>query len=79
MESKTIDILLATYNGEKYLKPQLDSILAQTYSNFRLIISDDLSSDNTRKILEEYSKKDNRIVLYIKKSRSRVLYVFRPR
>lgn len=64
MENSCVDILLATYNGEKYLKPQLDSILNQTYSNFRLLISDDFSSDNTRKILEEYSKKDKRIILY---------------
>lgn len=59
-----IDILLATYNGEKYLKEQLDSILCQTYSNFRLLISDDCSKDDTRKILEEYEKKDNRIKVF---------------
>jgi glycosyltransferase involved in cell wall biosynthesis len=59
-----IDILMATYNGETYLKEQLNSILNQTYSNFRLIISDDCSKDGTRKILEEYAKKDNRITLY---------------
>lgn len=59
-----IDILLATYNGEKYLKEQLDSILNQTYSNFRLIISDDCSNDNTKHILEEYKQKDNRIEVY---------------
>ena len=38
---KQIDILLATYNGEKYLKEQIDSILNQTYKNIRLVISDD--------------------------------------
>lgn len=59
-----IDILLATYNGEKYLKQQIDSILSQTYSNFRLIISDDCSTDGTRKILKEYKEKDNRITVY---------------
>lgn len=59
-----IDILLATYNGEKYLKEQLDSILSQTYSNFRLIISDDCSKDATREILKEYEKKDDRIKVY---------------
>ena len=52
-----IDILLATYNGEKYLKEQLDSILNQTYTNFRLLISDDCSKDYTRQILKEYEKK----------------------
>jgi len=59
-----IDILLATYNGEKYLKEQIDSILSQTYSNFRLIISDDCSKDGTREILKEYEEKDNRIKVY---------------
>ena len=45
-----IDILLATYNGETYLKEQLDSILNQTYSNFRILISDDNSEDSTKNI-----------------------------
>lgn len=60
MEEK-VDVLLATYNGEKYLKEQIDSILNQTYQNINLIISDDNSNDSTRKILEEYKKIDNRI------------------
>ena len=47
MEEK-IDILLATYNGEKYLKEQIESILNQTYKNIHLIISDDNSQDKTR-------------------------------
>lgn len=56
-----IDILMATYNGEKYIRQQIESILNQTYTNFRLIISDDCSSDNTRNILKEYKEKDKRI------------------
>lgn len=52
-----IDILMATYNGEKYLKEQIDSILNQTYSNIRLIISDDCSTDRTIDVLKEYEKK----------------------
>lgn len=59
-----IDILMATYNGENFLKEQIESILNQTYSNFRLIISDDCSKDTTREILKEYEKKDNRIEIY---------------
>jgi glycosyltransferase involved in cell wall biosynthesis len=62
--SKQIDVLLATYNGEKYLKEQLDSILASSYSNIRLIISDDCSRDDTAQILKEYAKNDSRIELY---------------
>ena len=46
-----IDILMATYNGEKYLEEQIESILKQTYSNFRLIISDDCSTDGTCEII----------------------------
>lgn len=60
-----IDILLATYNGEKYIREQIDSILNQTYKNIRLIISDDCSSDTTPEILKEYEEKDKRIILYI--------------
>ena len=56
-----IDILLATYNGEKYLKCQIDSILNQTHKNIRLLINDDCSTDNTRAILKEYEEKDDRI------------------
>lgn len=71
-----IDILLATYNGEKYLKEQLDSILNQTYSNFRLLISDDCSTDDTKKILEKYKKNDNRIELFFQKENLGVIKNF---
>lgn len=59
-----ISIAMTTYNGEKYLRKQLGSILSQTVSDFELIICDDNSSDNTFLILEEYSLKDNRIKIY---------------
>jgi glycosyltransferase involved in cell wall biosynthesis len=49
-----IDILLPTYNGETYLRQQIDSILQQTYQNWQLIIRDDGSSDNTQDICKEY-------------------------
>ena len=73
MNDDTIDILLPTYNGEKYLREQLDSILNQTYKNIRLIISDDCSKDSTPKILEEYRKKDERIELYLQKENTGVV------
>ena len=47
-------ILLATYNSEKYLRIQIDSILAQTFTDFILYIRDDGSRDNTMLILDEY-------------------------
>ena len=60
-----IDILMATYNGEKYLKEQMDSILEQTHQDFRLLISDDGSQDSTRQILNEYVAKDNRVIVFL--------------
>ena len=58
-----IDILLATYNGSKYLHEQLNSILSQSYGNINVIIRDDGSSDNTVMIINEYEEKDNRVKL----------------
>lgn len=49
-----IDILLSTYNGERYLREQIDSILAQTYQDWQLIIRDDGSMDSTVDIVQEY-------------------------
>jgi glycosyltransferase involved in cell wall biosynthesis len=50
----TVDILLATYNGEKYLREQLDSILWQNHRDWRLIIRDDCSHDGTLAIINEF-------------------------
>lgn len=49
-----IDILLSTYNGERWLSEQLDSILAQTYTEWRLLIRDDGSTDGTVTLLTDY-------------------------
>lgn len=51
-----IDILLATYNGEQFLHEQLDSILAQTYTDWQLFVRDDGSTDNTLDILQKYAE-----------------------
>ena len=59
-----IDVLMTTYNGEKYLKEQIESILNQTYKNINLIISDDCSTDNTRDILKEYQDIENIKIYY---------------
>ena len=71
-----VDILLATYNGARFLKEQLDSILNQTHSDFRLIISDDKSTDKTRSIIEEYAAKDSRIECYFQKKNLGVIKNF---
>jgi glycosyltransferase involved in cell wall biosynthesis len=49
----TVDILLATYNGAAYLPQQLDSLFAQSHQNWRLIVRDDGSGDNTLNLLRE--------------------------
>ena len=63
-----VDILLATYNGEKYLREQIDSILNQTHTEFRLLISDDGSTDGTIEILKEYKEKDGRIEVFFQEN-----------
>ena len=63
MNNINLAIIMATYNGEKYLKEQLDSILNQTYDNFTLYIRDDNSTDNTKNIINEYVLKyPNKII-----------------
>lgn len=52
-----VGILMATFDGEKYIKEQLESILSQTYQNWVLTIHDDNSKDDTVKIIKEYKTK----------------------
>ena len=56
-----ISIGMPIYNAESFLRKRLDSLLAQTYTDFELIISDNASTDSTPTICEEYLKKDKRI------------------
>ena len=57
MEKKTVSVVMCTYNGEKYLREQMDSILAQTYPIHEIIVCDDCSTDGTMNILQEYATK----------------------
>lgn len=61
--TKKISVCLASYNGELYIKQQVESILKQLGKSDELIISDDGSTDNTRKILEDISDPRIKIVL----------------
>ena len=58
-----VDVIVATYNGEKYIKEQVCSILNQTYKDIRVLVRDDGSTDNTKSIILELQKKDNRLHL----------------
>lgn len=60
---KSIGVVLCTYNGEKYICQQLDSILAQTRPPEQILILDDCSSDHTVAIVKDYAKIDQRIRL----------------
>lgn len=61
MKDPLVSIALCTYNGEKYLREQLDSIVNQTYKNLEIIIVDDRSTDATLAIVKQYAANDNRI------------------
>ena len=56
-----VDILMATYNGEAFVEAQIRSIISQSYSDWRLLIRDDGSKDNTLHILQSLAKGDQRI------------------
>ena len=55
-------ILMSTFNGEKYLAEQIESIIAQTHTNWILLIRDDGSSDTTVDIIQRYSASNSRII-----------------
>lgn len=57
----TLSIGLPVYNGEQYLAQALDSLLAQTFTDFELIISDNASDDSTAEICRSYAERDERI------------------
>lgn len=66
MRSIRVSVCIATYNGEDFIKEQVDSILVQLGADDEIVISDDSSSDNTVQIIKDY--KDNRIKLFEKQT-----------
>ena len=65
---KLVCIIMTTYNGEKFLEDQLDSITTQSYKNWILYVSDDGSSDKTLQILRKYQRKLGKDKLIIRKN-----------
>lgn len=61
-DENTVYILMSTYNGEKYLEDQIDSIINQTYKNIILLVRDDGSTDATINIIRNYSANNDRII-----------------
>lgn len=60
---KKVQILMSTYNGEKYIEQQIDSLLQQDYKDLEILIRDDGSKDNTVSIVERYCEKHSAIKL----------------
>lgn len=69
MGNKEVAILMSTYNGERYLKDQIQSILKQTYKNWHLYIRDDGSTDETRSIISKFEAKYPEKITFFNKDR----------
>ncbi len=69
VEIPLVSVGIPVYNGEKFIRKSIESVLNQTFTNFELIISDNTSTDSTSTICEEYAKKDKRIK-YIKQKKN---------
>ena len=67
-----ISVLMPAYNAEKYIGTAIESILDQTFADFEFIIIDDCSTDGTWKIIQEYAKKDHRLVISKNEVNSRI-------
>ncbi|AUC80644.1 glycosyltransferase family A protein [Lacinutrix sp. Bg11-31] len=61
-----LTVIMPVYNGDKFIAESIDSVLNQTFSNFKLLILNDNSQDQTAKILENYKLKDSRIAVITK-------------
>lgn len=56
-----VSIIVPVYNAEKFIRETIQTVLNQTYKNWELLVVNDCSTDNSKKIIEEYEKKDKRI------------------
>ena len=59
-----VSIIVPVYNAGQYLRKAIESVLNQTYTDFELLLINDRSTDNSREICQEYTQKDNRIILF---------------
>lgn len=68
MENPKISVIVPVYNAEKYLHRCVDSILAQTFNDFELLLIDDGSKDSSGEICDEYARKDERVKVWHKEN-----------
>lgn len=64
MKKPEISVIMSVYNGEDYLSETIESVMAQTFREWELIVINDCSKDSTAEILEKYSAMDERIRVY---------------
>lgn len=62
-QAVVVDVLVTVYNGDRYIAQTLDSVIAQTLQNWRLIVVDDQSTDRTAEILHEYAVREPRLLI----------------
>lgn len=60
-----VSIIMPAYNSAKFIAEAIESILSQTYTNWELLITDDGSTDNTYMLLQDYAKRDPRILVFL--------------
>lgn len=65
MKDKTVHILLAAYSGERYIEDQIGSLMNQTTDNWKLLVRDDCSHDNTVRIIEEYRRNHPEKIVFL--------------
>ena len=68
MNKSLVTVIIPIYNGRKYMKQTLDSLIAQTFENFEVFCVDDSSTDNSLEILRGYEKKDSRFRILTKQN-----------
>ena len=61
MDKEKVSIIVPMYNAEKFIGKTIESVLSQTYENWEMLIMNDVSTDNSLAVVNEYAKKDNRI------------------
>ncbi|WP_104736269.1 glycosyltransferase [Hanstruepera ponticola] len=61
-----LTVIMPVYNGERFIKESIDSVLNQTFSDFKLLVLNDNSTDNTAAILESYERQDERVAVITK-------------
>lgn len=65
MKTKKVQVLMSTYNGERFLREQMESVLNQTWKNLEILIRDDGSQDQTREILKDYNERYSNIHIFL--------------